>query len=983
MATFKDRAGKLWEFDNADDALRQGMVEASGADIDAHNDAVDAEEKQKAYDAQPLGDRIGDTLTAGGQAFARQAMAPGMMLTEALTGQRPGQVPQEQLPPDQRSALGEGVFSDEARARRERHPLAAGLGGAAALAPAAAAAGMGVAALAPAAGAIFGTTVPAMLTEAAVTAVPQEYDDAWLEQRPMQLSNVAANTLAFAGVDFLFRGALHGISALGASKAAKPSAIGGRNVVSEAQGAARELVEPAGHGSVGAASARDMLDQYDGAIAQMSDSEAATLARDSEDHLFLVAQDASESMTRLNNGLSEDLGSQLKYEDIHSYAQDWHPEQLEKQAKWFTRVSEGAEDAIATLRESEFSLGNYGKRAEQLLDTFNRRIADEADAGQRMVLGDSYKKQFDRLTKSLDASDLDSVAKDEIKAAIAPTRESLRKGLERADMFGGAADLQKGVNAPWTTLLTSWRKVQDMLTEATGHIKFDDASAGRMTRESTVDRMMSLAEKDPRRNQEFGQHLGTVLDGFNGLIEARQAYGIARTDGLDALATDVRNLMDDWNLATTVGVARNRVRIMKTDPRKWGVLAANIGERLPLVGKPIQIARSLGDALTDLHLPKKSATGKVWNAAYERFAKNPVYSDPSIARNYPDWIMESLRARGGTPPPAGAVGTPSVPSMSPANEVQRSVAQAGPSASVAGPAGMAGAAAMGAGALLAPDAGAVEPEPPPVQAPEVAYRDALREIDKAGDQQVKTMASEALRLKPPRGKSRGPLELFTGKRKIQDAVESTRERLDEISADPTSLIQQLGGSSGELARTHPGVYQAVAQKAAQVAAYLQQSLPARTATTLLDPVGAKPSFDRSWDYAARYVGATQPRAALREVVRGNAPPEMLEAVQQAWPELWSAFQVEMLGQVQRMSAAGRHIPSEKLRRLDSLLGMGGQLDPSASHEVTAHFLAAQDADAAKRQQAGQQSGAMSGSSPAPAASQLRTRLGTINQERNA
>jgi hypothetical protein len=1101
------------------------------------------------------------------------------------------------------------AYDEQARLEREASPIASGIGTGLATAPFAAVAGAGAAALGGPA--LLGAAVGGVATEAAVEAVAQEYDDAWFEQRPMQLRGVAANTLMFSGADFLFRGALKGIG----SALAKPKgAIGGRNVVSEAQGAARELVEPTGGGSVGAARAVDLEDEFDTAIKQMSDRDAAVLARDADDHLHLISQHASEEFTRLNNGLSDNLGSKLKYEDIGRYAQEWDAPTVQRQERWWGGVSDEAANGIAALRGSEYDLGNFGKRAAQTLETFWKRATDTADPGQRMVVIDEFKKQLDKLTKSIDASQLDSVARGELKDAIAPTRETLRKGLENGKLFGGAADLQKALNKPWHGLLEHWGKVQNTLTEATGHVQFDVSGAGRITRESTVDRMMAMLGRDPRSSQEFGRHLAGALDNIQGLIDARQKFGITAKDGLDEMAGDIRNLMQDWNLASTVGVAKNRVAAMKKDPRKWATLALDLGERLPMVGSPIKLARTLGDAFTDLHLQKGTPLGRVWDSAYQRYALNPAFQDPSIIRNYPDWIVDALRQRGGSfTPPSGVTGTPAamVPEMAPANDAIRGVAQPsagyqrakaliekqrgseagkvvigerahvakklskdevaavdsfatdyraagmieqgvpdeqilsqlpeytaegladlrqrmpalkaawrklsvwnptsdkplvkglalsdadiesmvqagewtspnstyatwdpatarkfagrgastgkrpvllvydgvptavpsvggvkkydtlahadrlgeemiiprgipfkvrlgavedgvqtihlqGPAAGESGFVNFAGGrvgsnfslgdvakspmgvvTGAGAAGLGLAHVARHEPEPPPAQAPEHAYRDALREIGQAGQQQIRTMATEALRKKPPRGKDRDPLALFAGKHaRIQDAVEEARERLDEIMGDPMSLAEQLGGSAGDLSKTHPSVYMALTEKAGAVAAYLQGVLPQKTATTLLDPRGGAISFDRAWDFAARFVGATQPRVALREVVRGAAPPEMLEAVQANWPELWDGFRVEMLGQVQRMSEAGRHIPSEKLRRLDSMLGMNGMLDPSASIDVGKHFLAAQDAEAQKRQQAGQ------GGKPMPtsggAGSSFRTQLERVNVER--
>lgn len=1228
--------------------------------------------------------------TPGGEAFG-----PG--------GGLPAFAPPQAPAPPAAPETFPGGYDEQARLEREGRPFASGLGtGLATAVPAAIAGAAGAALGGPA---LFGAGVAGVVAEAGVEAVTQEYDDAWFEERPMQVQNVVANTFMFAPLDFAFRGALKGIGSVFSGKPAAKSAIGSRNVVSEAQGAARELVDPVGGGSVGAARAADLEDEFHGAIAQMSDRDAAVLARDADPHFHLIAQDASEAFTRLNNGLSDNVGNKLKYEDFATYAEAFDGPTLERQSKWWTGVSEQADEAsrkVNALSEGDataLDFGNLGKKVTQTIDDFNRRISESNDPGQRIVLVDDFKKSLDRLSMSIDASrSVDTITRSELKGLIAPTREGLRKGLENAKLFGGAADLQKALNSPWHGLLEHWSKVQKTLTEETGHVQFDVSGAGRITRESTVDRMLSLIGKDPRSNQEFARHLSGALENIQGLIDARQAHGIARRDGLEEMAGDIRNLMEDWNLAQTVGVAKNRVDALKKDPRKWGTLALNLGERLPMVGQPIQVARTLGNAFADLHIEKGTPLARVWDSAYKRYALNPVFQDPSIIRNYPDWIAESLRTRGGRIPPGGAGGiasggAPNMPAPGAvANDTARSVA--GPAVASAAPApadalrsfptnkrvpltdvrrslgdmpreqqdellkqmqrdgelvlyrndnprelkpadhesaltvgdsprhlvyftpladaakrararaGQSGKVVIGERAPVAkslskdeiaavdsfatdyraagmleqgvpdeqilaqlpeytsegleelrqrmptlkaawrklsvwnptsdkplvkgmslsddeiqslvskgewsspnstyatwdpavarkfagrnvsqgkrpvllvydgvptavPSVGGVKKydtlsnadklgeemiiprgitfkvelgpveegvqtihlrgpadgeggyvnfagdrvgsnftlgdvakspmgvvtgagaaglainaavqqraEQPP-DSPAHAYRDALREVDQAGTQQVKTLASEVLRRKPPRGKDRDPLTLFAGKGSIQDAVEATRERLDEIASDPATLLQQLGSSAGELGRTHPSVYMAVAQRAAQVAAYLQSVIPQRTVTTLLDPKGAPVSFDRAWDYAARFVGATQPRAALREVARGAAPPEMVESVAQNWPELWDGFRVEMLGQVQRMHAAGRHIPSEKLRRLDRLLGLGGQLDASATLEVAQHMLAAQDAEAQQRQQQGQSGG---GQAPAggSARAALRTPLASINQER--
>lgn len=1312
----------------------------------------------------------GTTVQAGEEAFQRGigGVAAGI---QGLTGL--GTAPGLEEPPGGGLTSLQDAYSPEARLRQQAHPIAAGIGTGLAAAPlAGVAAATGGAAL-PFEAPLVGGAIGAIAGESAVQATAQEYDDAWLEQRPMQLNNVAAYTLMFAGGDLLFRGAVKGGKRLlFGPEAATATSLGGRNLVSEAQGAARELapeLAPAGGGgSVGAASAEDLSEPFDNALRTMGDKDAMVLARDSADHLHLAAQNSSEAFTRINQGISDSLGSQLKYEDFAANAQNWEPKQIERQAKWLDSITEEGDalarqvNAFSEGDKGAIDFGNLGKKAVQTIDKFNGLIAQESDPARRNWLVDNFKKQLDSWTMSVDSSfGVDNVTRTDLKNLVGPYREALRKGLENPKYWGENAELQKALNGPWHTFLQDWPAVQKQVLEATGHTQFDQMGAGRVTRESTVDRMLALLGKDPRSNQEFGKHLSGAFDGLQGLIEARQAHGIAGTEGLEAMAGDVRNLMEDWNLAQTVGVARNRVENMQRDPRKWAKLALDFAERAPVVGKPLQAGRHLLGALTnDLHLQKDTPIGAVWERAYQRYAKNPAMQDPSVARNYADWVIDALNQRGGMAPkpPAGAMGAPSAamndvmtgspgfkqaaqpsaegsiferptpgnpsphggggsPAYNRAKEIlrrrrgqsghlvidlplrqtvepealdalgpiaeqaatkgnyintqiakmlkskapiaignlehytrpakyvngiyehgdpvrlealhaaadaaeaalgegagqtERSAARdaalrdllskatgiktrarkplsaavdavsrypkakkdfeawrrtalpkeesdtlstwqsygyrvingqvrSGPEAAAAAgkelladgmlpedkvaalvqdapnlagrlqeaitkaieaghnvpgrvrrglnmpeaevekllrseqvstqgfmstsfhkstplefaerrvkqdgglpvvleieqktgvPVGFGegellirpgtvfdvvdasrdgkavhvllreaspspftpeqvrrgvqvdSAARIGAvlavsgAALAANNAQAAEPPPPPAQSPEHAYRDALREIDKAGDQHIAALASSALRKRPPAAGGKGPLELFSGRRSLQDAVESSRDRLAEVGTDPAALVKLLGGSVGELGKTHPGVYTALVQKSAQLAAYLQQNVPQPTATTLLDPRGGKLSFDRAWDYAARYIGAAQPKVAMREVVRGTAPPEMIEAIQANWPEVWDGFKAHMLGMVQRMAAAGRHIPSEKLRRWDSMLGMDGQLDPSASLAVASHFLAAQDAEAQKRQQAGQKSGG--GAASSAAAPAMQTRLGAINAER--
>jgi hypothetical protein len=265
------------------------------------------------------------------------------------------------------------------------------------------------------------------------------------------------------------------------------------------------------------------------------------------------------------------------------------------------------------------------------------------------------------------------------------------------------------------------------------------------------------------------------------------------------------------------------------------------------------------------------------------------------------------------------------------------------------------------------------PEAPP---PEVAYRDAMRRIAQGGSAVVARAASDSLKLKPPKGA--GAMKAFLEGQTLNDRVDEVRDALQTLSTDPSALVEQIAGNTGDLHRTHPGVYMSMVGRSHQIVGYLQQNAPKRTALTVLDPGGMAPSFDSSLDFLFKYTGAAMPKQAMKDISTLDAPPEEVAAFQENWPELWTPFASELMGQAIKMAEAGRNLPSEKLRKLDTLLGMNGQLDPSASMQVAQTMLQAQDSAA---QKAGQQGGAPSGAASSLNPQGFATRLGALAAER--
>jgi hypothetical protein len=1200
-------------------------------------------------------------------------------------------------------ATGASLFpeanSDAGRRRTELHPYLEGAGTGLAAAPFAAAGGalaggLGLGALGAGAAATTASTV--------VEAAAQEYDDAWLEKRPMELKNVAGLTAMFGlgGVILHQAGKVVGkVLGLGGEEAAgdalggalggtspKPSGLGGRNIVAEATAKAEHAAGGNGSAarSVGAASAEELQEPFDAAIGSMTDRDAVVLARDADDHLQLVARHSADDWTRVHKGLSESLGNQLKYRDVQIATDALTPKQVAANNAWTREAVDkalGVAEQIRTGGPSGLDYGAAGKTIASDIERYSKLIMDEPDLAKRFQTIDTFKKVTDkRIMQVAGNFQGDPFARSSLLEHMdgvfggPETKGFIREGLENPKYWGHAGTLQKALNAPWHDMLKHWSKVTDRLLEHTGETQFGVMGAGRKPMQGTAERLLAVFQKDPRVLSEFGKDLSGVFDGYQRLIEAREAHGIVEKEGLPELAQSVRNLMEDWNLAATVGIARNKVRHASLNPKRLEKLLA-LAEKAPFgVGGAVGAARQVAGLAGDLRIQKGTPLADVWDRGLKRYALHPELADPSIHANYSPWMQEALRARGapipgGTPPAGGGTGSlfggaaspggpsPAAPAASgggfgqaaaaaakehggkvagvgllagasaledkdnpngaaaagaaglglllggkglmrairpiaeevapealrhaemmagrkPSGRLWRSIAdakgmrtfadglaskyhtaeafqetaervakdlspehrralehwtgygyknlqatpdaetgkaalaalndavskglttpgettrgvwltpdelerfkadsvfvspgfmstsanrnyprqflankaaestegkvpvifqvhqvsgvplpfqareseillrpgttfdarvvrdevrkgvyedtvhlferQSPPDVAGAHPAPIAGGLLIGLGvAAAAGNARAAPPpsleEPPdPGPSPQVGpvgvYRDAMRTVAQGGEALIRQKATAALRMSAPKG--RGALHAFMGRRNLDDAVDAARDALRDLQNDPEALVDRLAGTTGELGTTHPAVYMALVEKAHGLVSYLAAEAPQRTGKTLLDPEGTAPSHDRSLDFAFKTVGALMPVQAMNDVARLDAAPEEVAAFQQNWPELWEPLRAELLGQVQRRTEAGRPVDSEKLRQLDALLQMDGQLDPSASSAVAQQMLSAQE-QAAPPAQGGGGGGSGGGKPSGAASSSFRTRLDSAQME---
>lgn len=678
MAVYKDRAGKLWDFDDPDLASHQGMVPASDEDIDAHDSALDEQDANSAADTKGAFGLIGEGFQRGlghMQDIAKDAgLTPPMPGGDAFgPGGGSMQPPPEQAPPASGADTFPDAFSEEARRRTALHPIWEGIGTGLAAAPAAAVAG------AAAGGLGLGVLGPAVAATAARTvteASAQEYDDAWLEKRPFELQKAVGLTAMFALGDVVLS---QGARLVG-SGVKKVLGLGERNMVAEAQARASRAMGEGGRAtqSVGAASAKEMNEPFDNALGQMTERDAVVLARDADDHLHLAARHSADDLTRLSSGLSESLGNRLKYRDVRIAMDALSPKQIQAQATWVREAVDtalGVSEQIRAGGPSGLSYGNAGKQIASDIEGYARMIMDEPDLAKRFENVDGMKKRLDSQMMALGRDfKADATAKRSLGELLDPliggqplgsgdkdgiTKGMLREGLENPKYWGQAGTLQKALNGPWHDMLKHYMRIQSKLLE---HVdtKFGVMDASRRVMESDPELWLSVYQKDPRLAARIGKDLGGMFDGYQRLIEARDAHGFVEKEGLPQLAQSIRNMMEDWNLATTVGIAKAKVAHIERDPRKLKKVLDLIEKAPGGIGGMFGAARKVADlAAGDLRIQKGTPLADVWDRGLKRYALHPDLADSSQWAAYSPWMQQALRARGAPipEPPKGGAGS--------------------------------------------------------------------------------------------------------------------------------------------------------------------------------------------------------------------------------------------------------------------------------------------------------------------------------------
>lgn len=249
------------------------------------------------------------------------------------------------------------------------------------------------------------------------------------------------------------------------------------------------------------------------------------------------------------------------------------------------------------------------------------------------------------------------------------------------------------------------------------------------------------------------------------------------------------------------------------------------------------------------------------------------------------------------------------------------------------------------------------------------YDTTLRAIQEAGNLSLKKTARAMVGIGAgARGKATtadAANEAFTaGYPDEHAAFEARRSVLTRLQNDPRAMVDALSRNYGELASTHPDVFQGIVMAATRATAVLSEAMPASLEVSLQHPSGMPPSVDDIRRWSRTYMAVIEPQTFKDDLASGQAWPEQANAFAAAYPEEWAKLSKEAMTAAQ---IRGPALTPQQATYLDLTFNVGEQLGGMYSEKGAASIANANKMKAEKQKQQSQGAQKQAGPTAVPLA----------------
>jgi hypothetical protein len=936
MPYYVDRTGEVWEYADAAQAEQSGLRPATRADLERHNAAVQQREtrvseisEDERWDALSFGDKASEVVQGVGLGAVKGLHG----LAGATGNENVGGIGDLSRELD---ALGAEEF-------RQRHPTSSGIGKTLPALPLALAAGAGAAGfvggLAAGAGAgAAASTVAGVVAEelvgGATVSTADEYGDAYLQKRPVELGRIAEGTLWNAGGGLALRGVGAGLRGAGG--------LLGRAQESLVSRAARKSAARRTAGKFATHEEADAFDAvYREAIDGMTPDDVQGLVNHGPSVLEAASYRAGNALRNLFRAAGDELGVGVKYENWARFSEEWTPEMARRQATFAKNVRNKAASAIKNVQElfSEgFEIKGAGPALRRMLEGYELRLRKAVDPLRRAEILDDFKRTLDTFDASVANSKLDTHSKEALlKEVVNPLANFVREGLEDTKSFGRAALEQQAENKVWVPLIQNLMRLQGRYIGRDAVQEYGKLGFARSANTIENAKVKDLLGGPIFENFDHREAMRQLVKAYDDMAKVRAEFGLDPSV-FQPLREDAFAVFKEMRRGQLLQVALKKATDLKINPSR-GKAAVDALSQNVLMGswglgvvRPLGIARGIAQAMSGKGT-RPLGTGPVATLIGEgmpAYAKLPqVATDPAVAGAWTRGFTNVLREYGAplAKPPPGAVG------RAKAGLVRMADSPVGHTLGRLGQ--VADDRALKVAARLAPSSGMMQSdqqEPPDTYGQEYSavVGDQLRTI---ADDSQRQLDNVAARLLTGGANRSGPNLSRFSRGGLPAATRNVRELLDSLSNDAGAVLDRIVEGMGDVSLTHPGLQQSMLQKTLQTVDYLKQQVPPAIGRSPFNPKGHDPTFEQSYEFALRYLGAVEPGATLNDIAAGVAAPQQVDAFRTNWPSVYTQLVETVMAQLQGMSQSGKRVSQERMRQLDMLLNLDGAGEAALSWAV--------------------------------------------------
>lgn len=607
----------------------------------------------------------------------------------------------------------------------------------------------------------------------------------------------------------------------------------------------------------------------------------------------LAAHSLADSFDAVNNGLRQDVAMSVKRENWVEGAQKWDEGLREKQAAYGESVFNQGADLLRFAEQSKgadaasgFNVGGFATEVRNILQPTLDRIAGLGTSLEDSITRnhelDFLKRAFDNVESKLTASKtVNEASQSALSSRITSFTNDLRNNLQKVELFGQNASLQRELNEGWTKVIDPYKRVRANMSEYLGreHGKVGQNSAN-LTRFEPLDIERILGGSFDRN---LRKDVAASLSGIDGMMKSLQIRGVTHLEGLAKNRASLQRISDLFKLNDVLRVAERTAK----EP-----VGAAVARRVMSAAGGAAIGGHFGG----IGGAAIGAIGAHVAAGLGEHVAPTALLRAGADSSFSTLMRKELGALRGEQGQLLGQSAFQLGELSPAMQKQLLVAGGGGDSRVI---------RLGTAAK---------------EAAETEQKMTARVlINPAAASRFARVAGDAATI----------YTQFQGEHdSVYQSFQEKRAMLEDFARDPSKMLDVMAEQFGPIGDVSPALHAQMVQQATRVVTFLQGKVPGRRNVSVTYPHGTPAGATEVRQFAVYFMAATQPRSVMSEIRAGRGRQEQVETLRELWPQEYNGLRAETLQAI----GTGGSTPITR-QRANLLFKFGGAVDPAYGERV--------------------------------------------------